>query len=181
MIGPLLPARSRRAHVAMVLPHQRHPRRGGQVVAGMLAPKPGKPGAGRPPGSKNRRPATHHDVGKTTKREPTLRHDANAQVKRQAKQQSVLSRSAHTRPRLRGRRVSKGALWLETGSLHVGGRVFLVSSGSLSSASARHSSRFRIRAVCALPRMSDGAGGTAGLAAGLAGIDRLIRVTSCLC
>jgi len=36
------------------------------------APKPGKPGPGRPPGSKNRRPATRHDVGKTVKRdEPT--------------------------------------------------------------------------------------------------------------
>jgi hypothetical protein len=33
------------------------------------APKPGKPGPGRPPGSKNRRPATRHDVGKTVKRE----------------------------------------------------------------------------------------------------------------
>jgi hypothetical protein len=34
------------------------------------APKPGKPGPGRPPGSKNRHPATRHDVGKTTKRNP---------------------------------------------------------------------------------------------------------------
>jgi hypothetical protein len=33
------------------------------------APKPGKPGPGRPPGSKNRRPATRHDVGKTVKRD----------------------------------------------------------------------------------------------------------------
>lgn len=33
------------------------------------APKPGKPGPGRPPGSKNRRPATRHDVGKTIKRD----------------------------------------------------------------------------------------------------------------
>ena len=32
------------------------------------APKPGKPGPGRPPGSKNRRPAPRHDVGKTVKR-----------------------------------------------------------------------------------------------------------------
>jgi hypothetical protein len=32
------------------------------------APKPGKPGPGRPPGSKNSRPATRHDVGKTVKR-----------------------------------------------------------------------------------------------------------------
>jgi len=37
------------------------------------APKPGKPGPGRPPGSKNRRPAPRHDVGKTTKRERTLK------------------------------------------------------------------------------------------------------------
>src|ERR1035437_7533181 len=32
------------------------------------APKPGKPGPGRPPGSKNRRPATRHDVGKNLKK-----------------------------------------------------------------------------------------------------------------
>jgi len=31
------------------------------------APKPGKPGPGRPPGSKNRRPAARHDVGKNPK------------------------------------------------------------------------------------------------------------------
>jgi hypothetical protein len=37
------------------------------------APKPGKPGPGRPPGSKNRRPAPRCDVGKTTKRERTLK------------------------------------------------------------------------------------------------------------
>ena len=37
------------------------------------APKPGKPGPGRPPGSKNRRPAPRYDVGKKTKREPTLK------------------------------------------------------------------------------------------------------------
>ena len=37
------------------------------------APKPGKPGPGRPPGSKNRRPAPRHDVGKTTKRDRTLK------------------------------------------------------------------------------------------------------------
>jgi hypothetical protein len=37
------------------------------------APKPGKPGPGRPAGSKNRRPAPRHDVGKTSKRELTLK------------------------------------------------------------------------------------------------------------
>jgi DDE superfamily endonuclease len=37
------------------------------------APKPGKPGPGRPPGSKNRRPAARHDVGKTTRRERSLK------------------------------------------------------------------------------------------------------------
>jgi hypothetical protein len=36
------------------------------------APKPTKPGPGRPPGSRNRRPAPHHDVGKTTKRDLTI-------------------------------------------------------------------------------------------------------------
>jgi DDE superfamily endonuclease len=36
------------------------------------APKPGKPGPGRPPGSKNRHPAPRHDVGKTSRRERTL-------------------------------------------------------------------------------------------------------------
>jgi hypothetical protein len=30
------------------------------------APKPSRPGPGRPPGSKNQRPTTHHDVGKNT-------------------------------------------------------------------------------------------------------------------
>ena len=36
------------------------------------APKPGKPGPGRPPGSKNRHPAPRYDVGKAVKRERTL-------------------------------------------------------------------------------------------------------------
>jgi hypothetical protein len=36
------------------------------------APKPGKPGPGRPPGSKNRRPAPRYDVGKTVKRDLTI-------------------------------------------------------------------------------------------------------------
>jgi len=36
------------------------------------APKPSVPGPGRPPGSKNRRPATTRDVGKTAKRDLTV-------------------------------------------------------------------------------------------------------------
>jgi hypothetical protein len=36
------------------------------------APKPTTPGPGRPPGSRNRRPAPHHDVGKTVKRDPSI-------------------------------------------------------------------------------------------------------------
>ncbi|MEY9864613.1 hypothetical protein ABH935_010273 [Catenulispora sp. GAS73] len=44
------------------------------------APKPGKPGPGRPAGSKNRRPAQHHDVGKTVKRELSLTARQNAAV-----------------------------------------------------------------------------------------------------
>ncbi|MFF3277550.1 NF041680 family putative transposase [Streptomyces chrestomyceticus] len=36
------------------------------------APKPNRPGPGRPPGSKNRHPATRYDVGKTARRPETL-------------------------------------------------------------------------------------------------------------
>ncbi|MCW2502146.1 MAG: hypothetical protein JWO79_430 [Actinomycetia bacterium] len=53
--GRLTPARVRRGF--------RNLRRKTTQPAG--APKPGKPGPGRPPGSRNSRPATRHDVGKT--------------------------------------------------------------------------------------------------------------------
>ena len=51
-------------------------RRGFRAIHGTLprltaAPKPGKPGPGRPPGSRNRRPATRHRVGKTTSKNKT--------------------------------------------------------------------------------------------------------------
>jgi hypothetical protein len=61
--GRLTPARVRRGfrNIRATLP----------CPAG--APKPGKPGPGRPPGSKNHRPAARHDVGKTTRRERTLK------------------------------------------------------------------------------------------------------------
>jgi hypothetical protein len=36
------------------------------------APKPSRPGPGRPPGSRNRQPAPRYDVGKTVKRERTV-------------------------------------------------------------------------------------------------------------
>lgn len=49
------------------------------------APKPSKPGPGRPPGSRNRRPAPRHDVGKPPEENPASRHRANTQVKEQAK------------------------------------------------------------------------------------------------
>ena len=57
--GRLTPARVRRGfrNIRQTLPD----------LAG--APKPGKPGPGRPPGSKNQRPATRHDVGKTVTRD----------------------------------------------------------------------------------------------------------------
>ncbi len=61
--GRLTPARVRRGFRNI---HATMPRLAG-------APKPGKPGPGRPPGSKNRHPAPRHDLGKTTKRELTLR------------------------------------------------------------------------------------------------------------
>jgi len=61
--GRLTPARVRRGfrNIRTTLP----------CPAG--APKPGKPGPGRPPGSKNRHPAPRHDVGKTTRRPRTLK------------------------------------------------------------------------------------------------------------
>jgi hypothetical protein len=45
------------------------------------APKPGRPGPGRPPGSKNRDPATGHDVGKTVKRTEPKKKPAGSKVK----------------------------------------------------------------------------------------------------
>jgi hypothetical protein len=61
--GRLTPARVRRGfqNIRATLPR----------LAG--APKPGKPGPGRPPGSKNHHPAPRHDVGKTTRRDRTLK------------------------------------------------------------------------------------------------------------
>jgi DDE superfamily endonuclease len=61
--GRLTPARVRRGfrNIRATLP----------PLAG--APKPGKPGPGRPPGSKNHHPAPRHDVGKTTRRERSLK------------------------------------------------------------------------------------------------------------
>ena len=56
--GRLTPARVRR-RFRNLRPHLHCPAR---------APKPSAPGPGRPLGSKNRRPATHYDVGKTVKR-----------------------------------------------------------------------------------------------------------------
>ena len=57
--GRLTPARVRRGfrHVHRTMPSL------------ASAPKPSTPGPGRPPGSRNRRPATRHDAGKTTRRE----------------------------------------------------------------------------------------------------------------
>ncbi|MGP4091393.1 NF041680 family putative transposase, partial [Streptomyces sp. KR55] len=37
------------------------------------APKPTRPGPGRPPGSKNKERAKHHDVGKTVKRAESIK------------------------------------------------------------------------------------------------------------
>jgi hypothetical protein len=57
--GRLTPARVRRGY--------RRIRQDLPVPAS--APKPSRPGPGRPAGSRNQRPATRHDVGKTAKRE----------------------------------------------------------------------------------------------------------------
>ncbi|SCE49402.1 hypothetical protein GA0115245_144131, partial [Streptomyces sp. di188] len=58
----LTPARVRRGF-RNLRPHLHCPAR---------APKPSTPGPGRPVGSKNRHPATRHDVGKTTRRPGTI-------------------------------------------------------------------------------------------------------------
>jgi DDE superfamily endonuclease len=69
--GRLTPARVRRGF-----------RRIRQTLPGLAgAAKPGKPGPGRPPGSKNRRPATRHDVGKTVKRDEPRRKPQAGRVK----------------------------------------------------------------------------------------------------
>src|SRR6266487_4329278 len=61
--GRLTPARVRRGF--------RNIRATAPCPAG--APKPGKPGPGRPPGSRNRHPAPRYDVGKTARRERSLK------------------------------------------------------------------------------------------------------------
>ncbi|GAA0905222.1 hypothetical protein GCM10009574_096400 [Streptomyces asiaticus] len=60
--GRLTPARVRRGF-RNLRPHLACPAR---------APKPSRPGPGRLPGSKNRRPATRYDVGKTVKRPESI-------------------------------------------------------------------------------------------------------------
>ncbi len=60
--GRLTPARVRRGFRSL-RPNLRCPAR---------APKPNRPGPGRPLGSKNRHPATHYDVGKTTRRPESI-------------------------------------------------------------------------------------------------------------
>jgi hypothetical protein len=60
--GRLTPARIRRGF-RHIHPKTTHP---------ASAPKPGKAGPGRPPGSKNRQPTPRHDVGKTVKRALTI-------------------------------------------------------------------------------------------------------------
>ena len=60
--GRLTPARVRRGF-RNIRPNTTQP---------ASAPKPGTPGPGRPPGSRNRRPAPHYDVGKTVKRDLTI-------------------------------------------------------------------------------------------------------------
>nr|AGS49708.1 FIG00663192: hypothetical protein [uncultured bacterium esnapd14] len=52
------------------------------------APKPGRPGPGRPPGTKNQQPATRYDVGKTVKRPKTLTAENSKPVKQQAQRTS---------------------------------------------------------------------------------------------
>jgi hypothetical protein len=69
--GRLTPARVRRGY--------RRIRQDLPVPAS--APEPSRPGPGRPEGSKNRRPATRHDVGKTVKREEPKKKPAGRHLK----------------------------------------------------------------------------------------------------
>ncbi len=66
--GRLTPARVRRGFRNLRL-HLTCPAR---------APKPSRPGPGRPPGSKNRHLATRHDVGKTVKRPESIKERSRA-------------------------------------------------------------------------------------------------------
>lgn len=70
----LTPARVRRGF-RNLRPHLHCPSR---------APKPSTPGPGRPLGSKNRRLATHYDVGKTTRRPESIIERDGLRGKRQA-------------------------------------------------------------------------------------------------
>ena len=72
--GRLTPARVRRGF--------RHLRP--KIALPARAPKPSRPGPGRPPGIPNQRRAPRHDVGKTTTRARTLTAPAKRRVKRQA-------------------------------------------------------------------------------------------------
>lgn len=64
---PAEPARLTPARVRRGFPNLRP-----HLLCPARAPKPSTPGAGRPLGSKNRRPTLHYDVGKTTRRPESI-------------------------------------------------------------------------------------------------------------
>ena len=72
------PARPGRLAPALVRRGFRNIRAKAAQPAG--APRPGKPGLGRPPESKNRRPAPSHDVGKPPRGNSPLRRVKNTRV-----------------------------------------------------------------------------------------------------
>ena len=72
--GRLTPARVRRGF--------RHLRP--KITLPTRAPKPTRPGPGRPPGIPNQHRAPRHDVGKTTTRTPPRLSNSRSRVKRQA-------------------------------------------------------------------------------------------------
>jgi hypothetical protein len=67
---PLPPERLTPARVRRGFRHLR-----GKTAQPASAPKPTHPGPGRPPGTKNRHPATRHDVGKTVTRDSAKTSD----------------------------------------------------------------------------------------------------------
>jgi hypothetical protein len=87
--GRLTPARVRRGfrNIRQALP----------VPAS--APKPSKPGPGRQAGSKNRRPATRHDVGKTVKRtDPKTKDQQADSLNNKLSGVTLIARAGRRRP-----------------------------------------------------------------------------------
>jgi hypothetical protein len=61
-------------------------------------PKPSRPGPGRPPGSKNRHPATRHDMGKLSNDPAPSTNEIKPDVKDQAESTGLAPKGAGRLP-----------------------------------------------------------------------------------